>query len=72
MLFWIFVSKIAASLIGVHQTAIYNDLSMAKMTELLAKSPFFVFNDPSNTEVLKTLVTKVGYILNNKLGATVL
>ena len=54
-----FISKVTAALLGLTTDALFNDLTMAKSIPLLGKSLFFVFNDPSNADVLKTLITKV-------------
>jgi hypothetical protein len=57
-----FLSKVTVALLGLSRDAVFNDLTMAKSVDLLGKSLFFVFNDPSNADVLKTLITKVSQI----------
>ena len=37
---------------GLHKQDIYQELSAAKMSELLGRSSFFVYNDPDNAHVL--------------------
>ena len=50
------LSKVTASLVGgLHREAIYDDVTLAKLTRLLDHGLFFVFNDPSRADVLKEL-----------------
>ena len=58
------LSKVTASLMGgLHRTALYNELIMARMNQLIGESLFFVYNDPDQPFVLKTMVTKVIILL---------
>ena len=56
-----FVARAVASLLGVHATGRYDQLTMAKMVHVLGESLFY-FDDPSEGDihVLKALITKVG------------
>ena len=56
------VARAVASLLGVHSTGRYDQLTMAKMVHVLGESHFFYFDDPSEGDinVLKALITKVG------------
>ena len=54
-----FTSKVAACLVGLHRNAVYNDLTPAKCVSLLGRSLFFIYNDPKDSGVLQTLITKV-------------
>ena len=54
-----FVSKVGASLLGLHRNAVYNYLTPAKCVSLLGRSLWFIYNDPKDSEVLQTLITKV-------------
>ena len=55
-----FLSKVCAAMMGgLHRSALYQDLTMARMAELLGKASFFIYNDPEKAEILKTLISKV-------------
>ena len=59
-----FLSKVCASLVGgLNLHAIYLDLTMSQAVTLLAKSVFCVYNDPTRSEVLKTIITQVSDIM---------
>jgi len=57
-----FLSKVCLSLVGgIHREAVYNELTPARMKELLSTSLFFVYNDPEKADIVKTLISKVRY-----------
>ena len=61
------VARVAASLMGgLHETAFYRSMTVALMVELLGVTPFFIYNDPEQIDVLKTMITKVRFILTHK------
>ena len=60
------VARVAASLMGgLHDTALYRSMTVAKMVELIGATPFFIYNDPEQIDVLKKMVTKVRFILTH-------
>ena len=52
------LARVAASLVGLHRSSIFQDLTLARGSELLGKALFFVLNDPDKVDVLKNIITK--------------
>ena len=57
-----FLSKVAASLLGVHRTGIYNHHTAANLVQLFGKSLFFVLNDTTIWETFGSVTGKVNTI----------
>ena len=53
------VAKFITSLFGLHNTGKYDAFTAPKVDRLLAHCLYFLYDDPDNVPVLKTLITKV-------------
>ena len=62
-----FIAKVVGSLLGLKSRAKYDKLSLPKAAGVLEQSLWFYYDDPTDGDVFKALVTSVSIQMDNDL-----